>query len=244
MSARSSRIGSSSRAISPGSCWPSPSTWTARSKPVLQRVLVTGLDRPADAEIERQLEHVRSRRLRNRGGAVGRAVVDHDELELRVGGADLGDHCRRSSRSSLYAGTITIRRSPTERWSLRSAHDRCGCLSHARCLRLAAVDEQAVNDSYAGKPSTPSDVVDRGVIGVERAADPLDRTTQAFLELDPRRPAKALLRLRGGRRAAARLRCPGAGAGVSSRTIGSPVQCVRGPARRSRRSRPPRRFRG
>ena len=32
------------------------------------------------------------------GGAVGRAVVDHDDLELGVGGPDLGDDLRDGAR--------------------------------------------------------------------------------------------------------------------------------------------------
>ena len=59
---------------------------------VLERVAEAGLDGAADAEVERQAEDVRARRGGDRGGAVGRAVVDDDDLEARVEGADLVDH--------------------------------------------------------------------------------------------------------------------------------------------------------
>ena len=61
---------------------------------VLQRVLVSGLHRAPDAEIEREPEDDRARLLGRLGGAVGRAVVDDDDLEVRVRSSDLADHGR------------------------------------------------------------------------------------------------------------------------------------------------------
>ncbi len=51
-----------------------------------------GLDGAADAEVEREPEHVRALGGRDVGGAVGRAVVDDDDVEARVEGAQLVDH--------------------------------------------------------------------------------------------------------------------------------------------------------
>ena len=48
----------------------------------LERVDVAGLHGAADAEVERVAEHLRARRGRARSGVVGRAVVDHEHVEL------------------------------------------------------------------------------------------------------------------------------------------------------------------
>ena len=46
--------------MSRGSCWPSPSTWTATVVAVLARVEVARLNGAADPEVERQDEHARA----------------------------------------------------------------------------------------------------------------------------------------------------------------------------------------
>ena len=59
---------------------------------VLQRVLVAGLHGAADTEVERERRRPPRPPARHaRAVRVGRAVVDDDDLELRVGGADLLD---------------------------------------------------------------------------------------------------------------------------------------------------------
>ena len=77
---------------------------------VLERVAEAGLHGAADPEVERQPEHARARRsAATLGRAVGRAVVDDDDVEP-------GSNARSSSitppiePSSFSAGTIATRR--------------------------------------------------------------------------------------------------------------------------------------
>ena len=50
---------------------------------VLLRVREARLYRAADAEVERETQHPGAGLLGARGGVVGRAVVDHDDVEVR-----------------------------------------------------------------------------------------------------------------------------------------------------------------
>ena len=63
---------------------------------VLERVAEAGLHGAADAEVERQAQHPRAGCARDLGGAVVRAVVDHEDLELRVVRAELRHRRTRS----------------------------------------------------------------------------------------------------------------------------------------------------
>jgi hypothetical protein len=96
---------------------------------VLVRVAVARLDRSADAQVERQAQHVDALRSGDGGGAVDRAVVDDDDLEPRVEGADLVDH-RADARFLVERGHD--RKSPLGR-ELRLHHRRLGLreLDHA-----------------------------------------------------------------------------------------------------------------
>ena len=58
---------------------------------VLERVLEAGLDGAADAEVEREPDDRGAMRGGDAGGVVRRAVVDDDDVEGRVVGADLVD---------------------------------------------------------------------------------------------------------------------------------------------------------
>lgn len=69
---------------------------------VLAGVGVTRLHRPADPEVERVAQHDRARRLGGAGGAVGRAVVDHDDVEVGGVGPQLRDHA--GDRAALVVG--------------------------------------------------------------------------------------------------------------------------------------------
>ena len=57
-------------------------------------VLEAGLNRGADAEVERQADHARPGGQRKLARRVGRAVVHHEDLEARIELADLRDHRR------------------------------------------------------------------------------------------------------------------------------------------------------
>ena len=55
---------------------------------VLARVYVPRLHRAADAEVERQAQHRGARRAGALAGRVGRAVVDHEHVEVGRTAAD------------------------------------------------------------------------------------------------------------------------------------------------------------
>jgi len=58
---------------------------------VLERVEIAGLHRATDAEVERETQHGRARGRRARAGAVRRAIVDHEHVEVGGPLADLLD---------------------------------------------------------------------------------------------------------------------------------------------------------
>ena len=65
---------------------------------MLGRILDARLNGGADAEVVRQAEHGCAGRAGELGGAVGRAVVDDDDLEVGVEVPDLGDDLRDGAR--------------------------------------------------------------------------------------------------------------------------------------------------
>ena len=83
---------------------------------VLERVLVAGLDRAADPEVEGEPDDPRARLGGEPGGRVGRAVVDDEDLEFRVDRADLahdgGDRAglvvRRHDRQPAHSGGAAL----------------------------------------------------------------------------------------------------------------------------------------
>ena len=99
----------------------------------LEREAVPRLHGTADAEVERQPQHVRAAVGGHARRAVGRAVVDDDDVEVGIEAADLVDHAadgrllvqRRDDGDALEVGELR------EDVVARRRRD-CGELSHRR----------------------------------------------------------------------------------------------------------------